>query len=76
MDKAAYIAETKDFFFYRNEDEELTMELKTKKGRFGVSEMVENALHEAIEKDELVKISPEFAYDYLEIKKEIEKYHG
>lgn len=71
-----YLAETEEFIFYRNENgEELTMSRKSDPNgeTFGVSEFVENAILEAIQNNELLKIDPSFAYDYLEIKKQVEE---
>lgn len=65
------IAETEILNFYRDTDtEELLIQRIGEPEIDGVSEFVENALLEAIENDEILKIHPEFAYDYLEISKE------
>lgn len=71
MKKSIYIAETKDFIFFKHDGGEITMQRRMNSPTFyGFTEFVENALIQAIEKGEIIRISPKFAYDYLEVKKE------
>ena len=66
-----YIAETPFLKYFRDEEDSLSMQSKRDKEVWDNHEVVEGSLYDDIKEGIVIKISPDFIYDYREIYKQI-----
>jgi hypothetical protein len=71
MKNLKYLCESNDFIYYSNDYDEIIMQRKNDKKLFLVPEVNEGELYSDIENNEIVKIAPDFIYNFQELQKEI-----
>lgn len=70
MEDLIYLCESEFFTYYRNDYEEVIMLRNCDNALFSVSDVNEGELMNDIRNGSLLKLSPDFIYDYQEILKE------